>query len=232
MPGRFGNRLLDSLPSEIAQRIQPKLNRVRYRQDQVLHECARPFGCVTFPTTCIVALACPFSSGVASEIGVVGIEGMVEIALALSPTPATTTWRSVAQCAGYGFELPVAVFRETFGQSDVFRDTALRFIQAMFVQVSQNAACNLHHSIEQRICRRLLLSRDRVESDEMIITQESIANFIGTRRETVSKAAGRLRDAGLVDYSRGHIHVLDRAGLESRVCECYALVREAYADVL
>ena len=230
MQGRFGNRLLDRLPAEVQSSLRPKLTRTRYRQDQVLHECGQPVSHVTFPTTCIVALVSPFASGVAPEIGLIGIEGLVEVALSLgSPR---TAWRSVAQCSGHGFELPVSAFRETFGHSEAFRNAVLRFAQVMFAQIAQNAACSLHHSIEQRICRRLLLSLDRLRSDDMFITQESIANFIGTRRETVSIAAGRLRDAGLIDYSRGHIHVIDRSGLESRACECYVKVRNAYTELL
>lgn len=177
-----------------------------------------------FPTTAIVSLLHVTKEGASAEVAVIGKDGLVGFALFMGGQ--TTTTRAVVQSAGIAYSLPASVLKEEFARHDTLEDVLLRYTQCLMTQIAQTAICNRHHSIDQQLCRWLLLSLDRLSGSEINMTQELIANMLGVRREGVTEAAGRLQSAGLIQYSRGHIAVLDRPGLEARVCECYDVVRQ------
>ena len=183
-----------------------------------------------FPTTSIVSLLYVMESGASAEIAITGNCGLVGIALFMGGE--TTPSRAVVQSAGNGYRLKASVAKREFATGGNLQHLALRFTQALITQMSQTAVCNRHHALDQQLCRWLLLSLDRLQSDELVMTQELIANMLGVRREGVTDAAGHLQAAGLIQYSRGHIKVLDRARLEKRVCECYAVVKREYDRLL
>jgi len=195
-----------------------------------VYEADREQGYVYFPTTSIVSLLYVMEDGASAEIAVVGNEGLVGIALFMGGE--TTSSRAVVQSAGHGYRLKAAVLKQTFERGGPLQHLLLRYTQALITQMAQTAVCNRHHSVEQQLCRRLLLSLDRLLVNELQMTQELIANRLGVRREGVTEAAGHLQQAGLIHYSRGHIVVLDRPGLEQRVCECYAVVKKEYNRLL
>ncbi|MFL6448454.1 MAG: Crp/Fnr family transcriptional regulator [Bryobacteraceae bacterium] len=219
----MAQRILSTLPEEDYLRLVPNLHSVDLPLGEVVYESSVPMDHVYFPTTCVISLLHTMSDGSIAEMGIVGNEGMVGIALFLGGV--TTPNRALVQVAGEALRLSSRVLREEFTRLDAFHDCLLRYTQALITQISQTAVCNRLHSVEQRLCRWLLLSHDRVPSDEIAMTQEFIATMLGGRRESVAIAAGHLQGAGLIYYSRGHIRILDRKGLEQRVCECYGVVK-------
>jgi len=219
----IGNHLLDTLPHEDAQRLYPRLERITISLGQVIYESQAYLEYVYFPTTSVISLLYTMEDGSTAEMGLTGNDGVVGVALFLGGD--TTPNRAVAQIAGGAFRMRSKVLQEEFAHGGVFQQVLLRYTQALITQISQTAVCNRLHSIEKRLCRWLLLSHDRVQSDELLMTQEFISNMLGGRRESVTVAAGRLQDAGLIYYARGHITILDRRGLEATVCECYAIVK-------
>jgi CRP-like cAMP-binding protein len=217
------NRLLAALPADVRERLQPDLESVPLALGKVIYEAHDALSHVYFPTTAIVSLLYTMENGSSAEMGVVGCDGVVGIAVFMGGD--TTPNRAVVQSAGDAFRLPLDPFREEFRRSGELHRLLLLYTQALLTQMSQTAVCNRLHSIEQQLCRWLLLSHDRLESNELVMTQELIANMLGVRREGVSVAAHRLQQAGLIRYRRGHITIADRPGLESRVCECYQVVK-------
>ena len=196
----------------------------------VVYESGGAQGYVYFPTTSIVSLLYVLADGASAEIAVTGNEGLVGIALFMGGE--TTPSRAVVQSAGDGYRLRAAVLKKQFEADSVLQHLLLRYTQALITQMTQTAVCNRHHSVDQQLCRWLLLSLDRLPGNELVMTQELIANMLGVRREGVTESAGRLQAEGLIQYRRGHIEVLDRVRLESRVCECYAVVKKEYDRLL
>ncbi|WP_298620513.1 Crp/Fnr family transcriptional regulator [uncultured Zoogloea sp.] len=225
-----GNQLLAALPDAESQRILPQLEAVDMPLGQVLYESGRQLSHVYFPTTAIVSLLYVMENGASAEIAVVGNEGIVGISLFMGGE--TTPSRAVVQSAGRGLRLRAPAIKDEFNRSGPMMHLLLRYTQALITQMAQTAVCNRHHSLDQQLCRWLLLSLDRLSGNELVMTQELIANMLGVRREGVTEAALKLQAAGLIRYARGHITVLDRAGLEARTCECYAVVRKEYDRLL
>jgi CRP-like cAMP-binding protein len=223
------NHLLAALPVAELQRLLPHLKPVAMPLGMVLYEAGSMQSHVYFPTTAIVSLLYIIESGASAEIAVVGCEGLVGVSLVMGGE--STPSRAVVQSAGMGFRLKGQVIRDEMEHSSA-RPIMLRYTQALMTQISQTAVCNRHHSLEQQLCRWLLLSLDRLRGNELIMTQELIANMLGVRREGVTEGALKLQAAGLIRYARGHILVLDREGLEHRTCECYAVVKKEYERLL
>jgi CRP-like cAMP-binding protein len=224
------NRLLASLPDEEWDRWSPLLERVEMPLGSVIYEAGIALPHVYFPTTSIVSLLYVMENGSSAEIAVCGNEGIVGISLFMGGE--STPSRAVVQSAGAGCRLDAEVMKTEFGRSGPVLHLMLRYTQALITQMAQTAACNRHHSLDQQLCRWLLLSLDRLRGDELVMTQELIANMLGVRREGVTEGALKLQKAGLIRYSRGHITVLDRAGLEARSCECYTVVKREYDRLL
>jgi CRP-like cAMP-binding protein len=224
------NQLLAALPAADYECLLPHLEQVQLELGKVLYESGSQQGYVYFPTTCIVSLLYVMQDGSSAEIAIVGNEGVVGIALFMGGE--STPSRAVVQSAGYGYRLSASVLETEFGKGGDLQHLLLRYTQALITQMSQTAVCNRHHAVEQQLCRWLLLSLDRLPSNELTMTQELIANMLGVRREGVTEAAGHLQAAGLIHYSRGKITVLDRPKLEIRVCECYAVVKREYDRLL
>jgi CRP-like cAMP-binding protein len=218
------NHLLAALLSEDFERIAPHLHLVEMPLGEVLYESGGRLDHVYFPTTSIVSLLYVLENGASAEIAVVGNEGILGISLFMGGD--TTPNRAVVQSAGHGYRLPAHPLRTEFNRAGPVLRLLLRYTQTLICQMAQTAVCNRHHSIEQQLCRWLLLSLDRLSSMELTMTQELIANMLGVRREGVTEAAGKLQLRGLIRYMRGHIEVLDRPGLEQAVCECYAVVKK------
>jgi CRP-like cAMP-binding protein len=224
------NELLRELPPADWQRWQPQLEWVPLALGQVLYESGRAMTHVYFPTTAIVSLLYVMEDGASAEIAVVGQEGVVGISLFMGG--GSTPSRAVVQSAGEGYRLRGAEMIEAFNRSGPVMHLMLRYTQALITQMAQTAVCNRHHSLDQQLCRWLLLSLDRLSGSELAMTQELIANMLGVRREGVTEAALKLQKEGLIRYARGHITVLDRPGLEQRTCECYAVVKKEYDRLL
>ena len=229
------NHLLDALPAAEYERLFPHLELVPMPLGEVLYESGDELHYVYFPTTCIVSKLYVMENGASTEIAVVGNEGIIGVALFMGG--GTMPNRAVVQSAGYAYRLRGHLLMQEFDRSGGRRSGALhhlllRYTQALITQMAQTAVCNRHHSVDQQLCRWLLLSLDRLSSNELTMTQELIANMLGVRREGVTEAAGKLQQAGLIDYSRGHITVLDRPGLEARVCECYQVVKTEFDRLL
>jgi CRP-like cAMP-binding protein len=224
------NHLLAALPDADYERLLPHLEIVPLPLGWAVYESGTPQGYVYFPTNSIVSLLYVMEDGSSAEIAVVGDEGLVGIALFMGGE--TTPSRAVVQSAGYGYRLKASVLKTEFGEGGDLQHLLLRYTQALITQMAQTAVCNRHHSVERQLCRWLLLSLDRLPSNDLTMTQELIANMLGVRREGVTEAAGKLQAAGLIHYSRGKITVLDRPKLEARVCECYAVVRREYDRLL
>src|SRR5450432_401005 len=223
------NRLLASLPQAEWERWSAALEPVQMPLGEVLYEPGVALHYVYFPITSIVSLLYVLENGASAEIAVVGNEGIVGISLFMGGE--STPSRAVVQSAGQGFRLPAQTIKDEFNRAPVLH-LLLRYTQALITQMAQTAACNRHHSLDQQLCRWLLLSLDRVKGDELVMTQELISNMLGVRREGVSEGALKLQQAGLIRYARGHITVLDRKGLEQRCCECYAVVKTEYDRLL
>ena len=224
------NALLAALPDAERARWRSHLEPVELPLGAVLHESGSRLAHVFFPTSAIVSLLYVMQNGATTEIAVVGNEGIVGVSLFMGGE--STTSRAVVQSAGRGQRLKAGQMLEEFYRSGAVMNLLLRYTQALITQMAQTAVCNRHHSLDQQLCRWLLLSLDRLPSNELVVTQELIAHLLGVRREGVTEAAGRLHAAGLITYRRGHITVLDRARLELRSCECYAVVKKEYDRLL
>jgi CRP-like cAMP-binding protein len=223
--------LLSALPSDTQARWRPLLESVELPLAQVIYESGATQSHVYFPTTAIVSLLYVMQNGASAEIAVVGNEGIVGVSLFMGGQ--STPSRGVVQSAGQGFRLEADFLEQEFNQTGPVLRLLLRYTQALITQMSQTAVCNRHHSLDQQLCRWLLLSLDRLQGrDELVMTQELIANMLGVRREGVNEAAFKLQDAGLIGHTRGRITVLDRPGLEKRSCECYAVVKREYDRLL
>jgi CRP-like cAMP-binding protein len=233
MPGPHSprqNHLLAALPAAESGRLYPHLDLVPLPLGEVLYESGDLLQHVYFPTDSIVSLLYVMADGSSAEIAVVGNEGIIGIALFMGGE--TMPNRAVVQSAGHAYKLKGQVLKEEFNRAGELQHLLLRYTQALLTQMSQTAVCNRHHSVDQQLCRWLLLSLDRLPSNELGMTQELIANMLGVRREGVTEAAGKLQSTGLIHYSRGHITVLDRPRLEARACECYQVVKTEFDRLL
>jgi CRP-like cAMP-binding protein len=224
------NRLLAALPSDEYERLHSRLEQVSFSLGEVVYEFGGHLDYVFFPTTSIVSLLYTMENGSSAEMGLTGNDGVVGIALFMGG--GTMPNRAVVQSAGGALRMKAKTLQDEFALGGRFQHLLLRYTQALITQISQTAVCNRLHSVEQQLCRWLLLSHDRVKGDELIMTQELIADMLGVRREGVTVAAGRLHDAGAISYVRGHITILDRQKLEETVCECYQVVKEEFDRLL
>ena len=222
-PSPKQNHLLAALSAAEFRRVRRHLDPVDLELGQVVYESGRHLDHVYFPTNSIVSLLYVLENGASAEIAVVGNEGVVGISLFMGGE--TTPSRAVVQSAGLAYRLPGMWIKEEFTRGGVMQQLMLRYTQSLITQMAQTAVCNRHHSVDQQLCRWLLLSIDRLASPELTMTQELIANMLGVRREGVTEAAGKLQKAGVITYRRGHIKVLDRPLLEAMSCECYEVVR-------
>jgi len=229
-PDALANHLLGALPEAERQRWLPQLEAVELPLGLVLYESGRTLGHVYFPTTAIVSLLYVMRDGGSAEIAVVGNEGVVGISLFMGGE--STPSRAVVQSAGHGVRLKASAMKREFNRSGPVMHLMLRYTQALITQMAQTAVCNRHHTLDRQLCRWLLLSLDRLQGNDLVMTQEQIANMLGVRREGVTEAALKLQTAGLIRYVRGHITVLDRPALEHRTCECYAVVKREYDRLL
>ena len=227
---RLQNHLLAGLPEADYQRIASKLEPMELELGHVLYQNAQRLEYLYFPTSAMISLLYTMADGMTAEVGITGNEGVVGIALFLGDDTAPN--QAVVQIKGTALRLSANTVQAEFKRGEAFQQVLLRYTQALITQISQTAICNRLHPVEQRFCRWLLLSHDRVKADELDMTQELIATILGGRRESVTVAAGRLQDRGLIRYVRGHITILDRPGLEADVCECYEIVRAEYQRLL
>lgn len=230
LPTIAQNRLLAALPAAIHERLKSALELVTLPPGRVLHDCDKPLGCIYFPISSIISLSCELEDGTSGEIAVVGNEGLVGIAPFMGGQ--TMQNRALVQNAGTAFRIRADVLVREFEKGGPLQAMMLRYIQALITQIAQTVACNRHHVIEQQLCRKLLFCMDRLPTNNLTITQERIAATLGVRRESVCDSARRLQTAGLIDYRRGKLTVLDRPKLESRACECYAVVKKEYNRLL
>ena len=224
------NRLLAALPADEYERLHPRLQPVSFSLGEVVYEFGGHLDYVFFPTTSIISLLYTMENGTSAEMGLTGNDGVVGIALFMGG--GTMPNRAVVQSAGSALRMKANVLQDEFARGGRFQQLLLRYTQALITQISQTAVCNRLHSVEEQLCRWLLLSHDRVKADELIMTQELIADMLGVRREGVTVAAGRLQDSGAISYVRGHIKILDRPKLEETVCECYRVVRDEFDRLL
>ena len=224
------NRLIAALPPAEAARWLPLLEPVDMPLGSVLYESGGTLSHVYFPTTSIVSLLYVMENGASAEIAVVGNEGIVGVSLFMGGE--STPSRAIVQSAGHGFRLKANTMKEEFDRAGPVLHLLLRYTQALITQMAQTAVCNRHHTLDQQLCRWLLLSLDRLQGNQLVMTQELIANMLGVRREGVTEGAMKLQRAGLISYARGHITVLDRTGVEKRSCECYLVVKKEYDRLL
>jgi CRP-like cAMP-binding protein len=229
-PDPHQNHLLAALPASDFERLSANLEHVALKLGEVLYEPGAKMRYVYFPTTAIVSLLYVMEDGASAEIAIVGNEGILGISLFMGGE--STPSRAVVQSAGYAFRLKSQLLKDEFGRFGPLMYLLLRYTQALITQMAQTAVCNRHHTVDQQLCRWLLLSLDRLASNELTMTQELIANMLGVRREGVTEAAGKLQEAGLVRYRRGKITVLDRPGLIKRSCECYEVVKKEFDRLL
>jgi len=229
-PSPVQNHLLAQLPQAERKRWFPTLELIDMPLGQVIYEAGVTLKYVYFPTTSIVSLLYVMENGASAEIAVVGNEGIVGVSLFMGGE--STPNRGVVQSAGKGYRLSAKIMKDEFDKAGPVLHLLLRYTQALITQMSQTAVCNRHHSLDQQLCRWLLLSLDRLQGNELVMTQELIANMLGVRREGVTEGALKLQKVGLIQYVRGHITVLDRKGLERRSCECYAVVKKEYDRLL
>jgi CRP-like cAMP-binding protein len=224
------NRLLGALPLADYRRLEPHLEPVAMRLGAVLYESGSRHSHIYFPTTSIVSLLYVMADGASSETAAVGKEGIVGVPLFTGGLSMPN--RGVVRNAGYGFRLKEQILKQEFNRLGALHDILLRYTQALLTQMAQTAVCNRHHSVSQQLCRWLLLSLDRLNSNELNMTQELIANMLGVRREGITEAARKLQQSGIISYCRGHITVLDRVALEAKVCECYQVLRREFERLL
>lgn len=224
------NHLLAAMPKPVWDRWRPELEFVEMPLGRVLYESGSTMTHVYFPTTAIISLLYVMENGASAEIAVVGNEGIVGISLFMGGE--STSSRAVVQSSGWGYRLKAKAMKDEFNNNGPVLHLLLRYTQALITQMAQTAVCNRHHTLDQQLCRWLLLSLDRLHGDELAMTQELIANMLGVRREGVTECALKLQAAGIIRYQRGRITVLDRAALELRTCECYAVVKKEYDRLL
>jgi len=224
------NELFRYIPDEEWARLLPHIELVDLPLGKVLYEPGMKMRYVYFPSTAIVSLLYAAEDGSSAEIAIVGREGVVGISIFMGGE--STSSRAVVQSAGFGYRIRSSLVLDEFNKSGPVMHLLLRYTQALITQMSQTAVCNRHHTLDQQFCRWLLLSLDRLSGNKLVMTQELIANMLGVRREGVTEAALKMQKAGLIRYSRGHITILDRAGLEQRTCECYRVVKEEYDRLL
>ncbi len=224
------NHLLAALPAAEFERLSPHLELAALPLGEILYEPGGQMQHAYFPTSAIVSLHYVMESGASAETAGVGNEGVVGISLFMGGD--TTPSSAVIQTAGHGYRLESRLLKEEFNRAGFMQHLLLRYTQALITQMFQTAACNRHHSIEQQLCRWLLLTLDRIPSGELVMTHELVASMLGVRREGISEAAASLQGAGFIRYRRGHISVLERGGLEGRVCECYAVVKKELGRLL
>lgn len=224
------NFLFRALPHEARERVFPYLELVDMPLGHVLYESGRTLQHVYFPTDSIISLLYVMENGASAEIAVVGNEGMIGVALFMGGE--TTPSRAIVQSAGHAYRLKGYLLKQEFARSGALQHLLLRYTQALITQMAQTAVCNRHHTVDQQLCRWLLLSLDRLPSNNLVMTQELIANMLGVRREGVTEAAGKLQARGLIKYKRGRITVLDRPALEKASCECYAVVKHEFDHLL
>ncbi|PKO93827.1 MAG: Crp/Fnr family transcriptional regulator [Betaproteobacteria bacterium HGW-Betaproteobacteria-1] len=224
------NHLLAALPEAEYERLLPHLELTSLSLGEVLYESGDSLQYAYFPTDCIISLLYVLATGQSAEIAVIGNEGVLGIALFMGGD--TMPNRAVVQSSGWGYRLRANLIQKEFDRNGPLLHLLLRYTQALITQMAQTAVCNRHHNVDQQLCRWLLLSLDRLPGNQLSMTQELIANMLGVRREGVTDAAGKLHRAGLIDYCRGHIVVLDRPGLEARVCECYQVVKTEFDRLL
>jgi len=224
------NRLLAALPNETQVRIFPELELVELPLDYLIHEPLGKLKYAYFPTTCIISKMGSLENGSSAEIAAIGNEGMVSVCLFMGGD--SMPHETVVSYPGYACRIKSEVVKREFSQSTEVQQIFLRYTQALLTQMAQTAVCNRHHVLEQRLCHYLLMSLDRLATNEVNVTQERIANMLGVRREGVTEVARKLQDIGLINYSRGHIQIVDRAGLEDNVCECYDVVRTEFARLM
>ena len=226
----FQNHLLDALPRSDYERVASQLELLPMKLGDVLYESGAHLRYVYFPTTSIISLLYVMEDGASAEIAIVGNEGVLGISLFMGGD--TTPSRAVVQSAGQAYRLKADLLKTEFARFGPTMHLLLRYTQALITQMAQTAVCNRHHSVDKQLCRWLLLSLDRLQTNDLSMTQELIANMLGVRREGVTEAAGKLQAAGLIQYQRGRITVLDRKGLEARTCECYQVVKAEYDRLL
>ncbi len=224
------NHLLAALPADEFERLAPHLEPAEMLLGDVLYEPGGQMQHAYFPTTAIVSLHYVTESGASAETAGVGNEGVVGISLFMGGN--TTPSSAVVQTAGHAYRLAGRLLKQEFNRAGSMQRLLLRYTQALITQMIQTAACNRHHSVEQQLCRWLLLTLDRMQTNELIMTQELVASMLGVRREGITEAAGKLQQAGFIRYRRGHISVLERSGLETRACECYAVVKKELSRLL
>ena len=224
------NHLLDALPATEFERLLTQMELVPMPLGNVLYESGGRLDYVYFPTTCIISLLYVMENGASAEIAIVGNEGIVGVALFMGGQ--TMPNRAIVQSAGFAYRLWGPLMQQEFDRYGALMRLLLRYTQALITQMAQTAVCNRHHSVDQQLCRWLLLSIDRLESDALVMTQELLANLLGVRREGVTEAAGKLQQAGLIEYRRGHITVVNRSGLEARAGECYHVVKAEFDRLL
>ncbi|MGI9046522.1 MAG: Crp/Fnr family transcriptional regulator [Burkholderiales bacterium] len=229
-PQSPSNHLLAALPENVFRRLEPSLEPVDFKLGDVIYEPGAKLQHVYFPVTCIISLLYTMENGVSAEIGVVGNEGLVGLALYMGGD--TMPNRALIQSAGSALRLPAKALQDEFKRGGEMQIALLRFTQALITQMSQTAVCNQLHTLDEQLCRWLLLSHDRLQNDELVMTQELMANMLGVRREGVTLAAGRLQSAGLIRYNRGRVNINNRTGLEEAVCECYRVVKLEYERLL
>jgi CRP-like cAMP-binding protein len=228
--GPFQNHLLEALPRSDYERVASQLELLPLKLGDVLYESGAHLRYVYFPTTSIISLLYVMEDGASAEIAIVGNEGVLGISLFMGGD--TTPSRAVVQSAGQAYRLKADLLKTEFARFGPTMHLLLRYTQALITQMAQTAVCNRHHSVDKQLCRWLLLSLDRLQTNDLSMTQELIANMLGVRREGVTEAAGKLQAAGLIQYQRGRITVLDRKGLEARTCECYQVVKAEYDRLL
>src|ERR1700726_1182987 len=224
------NHLLAALPEAVYDRLLPSLELVSMPLGEVMYTSGSELPYLYFPTTCIVSLVYVMANGASAEIAVTGCEGLLGISLFLGGHTAPN--QAVVQSGGHAYRIGAKLIKHEFDQGGPLQHLLLLYTQALIAQMAQTAVCNRHHTLDQQLCRWLLLSLDRLHANELTMTQELIANMLGVRREGVTEAAGKLQHAGLISYARGHIRVLDRPRLEERTCECYAVVKNEYDRLL
>jgi CRP-like cAMP-binding protein len=224
------NQILKTLGNETINKFFPDLELVKLDLGNVLYESGEKLSHVYFPTSAIISLLYVMENGSSAEIAVVGNEGILGVSMFMGGD--TTPSRAVVQSSGYGYRVKVNQLKDGFEHNPETMHVLLKYTQALMTQITQTAVCNRHHSIDQQLCRWLLLSLDRLETNQLKMTQELIANMLGVRREGVTEAAGKLQKSGLIKYSRGLIEVLDRQGIEEKCCECYEVVKDEYDRLL
>jgi CRP-like cAMP-binding protein len=224
------NYLFKSIPANVWERLLPNIEAIDLPLGKVLYEPGTKMNHVYFPSTAIVSLLYALENGSSAEIAVVGNEGVVGIAIFMGGE--STCSRAVVQSAGLGYRIKSNMLLDEFNGCGALMHLLLRYTQALITQMSQTAVCNRHHTLDQQFCRWLLLSLDRLSGNELVMTQELIANMLGVRREGVTEAALKVQKAGLIQYARGHITILNRLGLEQRTCECYQVVKDEYSRLL